>query len=234
MFNCIIVDDQEYAIRIIEEHVIKMPKLKLLNTFTNSLEALQFLENTFVDLVFLDVDMADLNGFQIIENLTKKLKEKIPSFILITGHTQYALSGYDYDIAGFLVKPVDFNRFKISVDRWIEKQSNVTVSKEYFFIESDGVKHKINYKDIAYIESQGNFVEIVESKITRKIYKSMQYIESILVRNEDFIRIHKSFIISANYIRAIKSNEIEMNVGGIKKTISIGKTYKENVLRKFR
>jgi DNA-binding LytR/AlgR family response regulator len=233
MFTCIIVDDQEYATRLIEEHLNKIPQLVLLKTFTDSIEALDFLEKNSVDIAFLDVDMPNLNGFQIIDNLSRKLKTKLPSFILITGHTQYALSGYDYDIAGFLVKPVDFNRFKISIDRWMEKQVNVITDKDYFFIESDGVKLKLNYKNIAYVESQGNWIEIVENKSKRKIYKSMHYIEGILVKNKDFLRVHKSFIISVNFISTVKTNEIEMNIEGVKKTISIGGTYKENVLKKL-
>jgi DNA-binding LytR/AlgR family response regulator len=237
MFKCIIVDDQRVNIEVIEEHLKKMPQLVLINTFTNPVSALNFLQENDVDLAFLDVQMPDLDGLEIIEALRIKKRHNFPLFILITGHSKYALSGFEYGVVDFLLKPISFKRFNIAIDRFIEKQSKTTqisdtgIDKDYFFIESEGSKLKLNYKDIAYVESQRNFVEIVGKHGKKPIYKPMHYIENILTNQHGFLRVHKSFIISINYIEVLRVNDIILNVEGQKKTISIGGTYKENVFK---
>lgn len=240
MFNCIIVDDQRVAIEVIEQHLKKIEEFNLIATFTKPIEALDFLQKNDVDLVFLDVQMPDLDGLEIIESLRVKRANKTPSFIIITGHSQYAVSGYEIGLVDYLLKPVSFKRFKIAVDRFLEMQpkskiiNEVSQEKDYFFIESEGSKLKLNYKSIAYIESDRNCIHIIENKSKRTIYKPMHYIETILASHDDFIRVHKSYIISINYIEVVKVNEVVINVDGNKKTISIGGTYKDNFLKKLK
>ncbi len=237
MITCIIIDDQKEAIGVIEDHLKKFSQLKLVTVFTDSLEGLEFLEKNQVDLVFLDIEMPNLNGLDFIESLRSKKGKNIPKFIFTTGYHKYALSGYEKGVIDFLIKPIGFTRFKMSMDRLIDawKESSIrNFHKEYFFMELDGVKIKINYENIIYIESERNCIHIYERKVKRTFYKPMNYIESILINNEDFIRVHKSFIISINYAEEIKSSSIVMNLTeGKIKTISIGRTYKEAVLKKF-
>lgn len=244
MFKCIIVDDQQISIEVVEEHLKKIPQLSLVKAFTNPVEGLNFLIENNVDLAFLDVQMPDLDGFEIIEAVTEKRKVDLPLFIMITGHSQYAPSGFDYGVVDFLLKPVSFKRFNTSIERFYEKQKaknlpvvKPSIEKDYTFISSNRAKLKLNYNDIAYVESQRTAVEVVGvGKDNRKrISQTMQYFEDILCDNPNFLRVSQSYIISVKYIESvkIKGNEIILNLNGQQKTISIGGTYKESVIEKL-
>lgn len=240
MIKCIIVDDQKVAIEVIEDHLKKFSQLKLIAVFTDSLESLEFLEKNELDLVFLDIEMPNLNGLDFIESLRSKKGKNIPKFIFTTGYHKYALSGYEKGVIDFLIKPIGFTRFKMSVDRLIDGWRdpmvlNNNLHKEYFFMELDGTKIKIIYENIMYIESERNCIHIFERKIKRTFYKTMNYIESALAGNDNFIRVHKSFLISINYAEQIRGSDVIMRLadGGIK-TISIGRTYKDAVLKKLK
>lgn len=237
MINCIIVDDKIACINIIASHLKNFPKIKLLEGFSDSIQALEYLENNKVDLVFLDIDMPNLNGLEFIQSLRAKNGNNIPKFMYTTGHPNYALSGFDLGASDFLLKPIGFVRFKQGIERlmdnWKETPSQTASTKEYFFIEINGAKFKINFKNVMYVKSEGNCIHIYE-KLERKVYKSMHDMEELLCSHEDFIRVHKSFIVSANYVNNIKGNDVVMDINGKTKTISIGRTYKENVLKKFK
>lgn len=238
MINCIIVDDKIDCIKIITSHLRHFSTISLLEGFTDSIEALAYLENSKVDLVFLDIDMPNLDGLEFVQSLRAKNGKNTPKFIYTTGYPNYALSGFDLGAVDFLVKPIGFVRFKQAIERlldnWKDPVPQSANAKEYFFVEISGAKFKVNYKNVMYIESKGNFVHIHESKIERRVYAAMHYMESILCKQEDFIRVHKSFIVSVNYVNNLRGNEIIMDLNGKVKTISIGKTYKENVLKKFK
>jgi DNA-binding LytR/AlgR family response regulator len=238
MYNCIIVDDQVEAIKIIDMHIRKIPQLNLVNTFTSSIEALNYLKNSEIDLIFLDVQMSDLNGFEVIDNLANSSGYKIPSLILTTGYSEYALQGYDYRVVDFLLKPIIFKRFKISIDKFIESKTYVVSNelnqpRDYFFIDSDGAKLKLNYDEIIYVESENNCIKIIEKRVIRTINKPLHYIENILCNHKDFVRVHKSFLISLNYVESIRASDVILKIGDMRKTISIGSTYKENFLKKI-
>jgi two-component system LytT family response regulator len=240
MINCIIVDDQQEAVDVIVEHTKRIPEISVLKTFTDSIEALHFLESNKIDLAFLDVDMPNLNGIELIESHKAKIGSAATKFILTTGYPDYAISGFDQGVVDYLLKPVVFKRLKQSFERFIETTKGTQIgdvnsgTKEYFFIESDGSKLKLNYRNIAYIESEKNCVHIIESNAKKTIRKPMHYIEGLLESHKDFIRVHKSFIISVNYIDVVKLNEIVLNISGTKKTISLGGTYRDDVLRRIK
>lgn len=230
VFKCIIVDDVEMAIVVIEDFIKKTPELEVVETFTKSIEALKYLEKNKVDLVFLDIKMPVLDGLKLIECLREKMGRNIPSFVLTTGRPEFALSGYQQGAIGYLVKPIEFKEFKIAIGRILDswkKNSAVIdgiVDKDYFFIESDGARIKLKYKDIAYLESDGNYIKLVENNVDRLIYnKPMHYIESIL-SNHGFVRVHKSYIVSMHYIKELRGSEILLN--GFNKIIPVGSTYK--------
>jgi DNA-binding LytR/AlgR family response regulator len=190
-----------------------------------------------VDLAFLDIKMPFLGGLELIENLRAKVGRNIPSFILTTGHPEFALSGYQQGAIGYLVKPVEFKEFKITVERLIDSWkknasiNDVNVDKDYFFIESDGARIKLKYKDIAYLESDGNYIKLVESNADRLIYnRPMRDIERIL-SNHGFVRVHKSYIVSMHYIKELRGNEIILN--GFDKVIPVGSTHKSELQKRM-
>ncbi len=237
MPNCIIIDDQLEAIQIIEMHIQKIPQLKLVKTFTSSIEAFDFLKDSEIDLLFLDVQMPDLSGFEFMDSLNRSSLYKIPSLILTTGYSEYALQGYEYRTVDFLLKPITFKRFKGAVDKFLENGTYLNQSsnskREYFFIESEASKIKVNYDEVIYVESENNSVKLVEKTIIRNINKPLHYIENLLCNHIDFVRVHKSFIISLKYVESARATDLVVKVNGARKTISIGSTYKENFLKKI-
>ncbi|HSH67022.1 MAG TPA: LytTR family DNA-binding domain-containing protein [Bacteroidia bacterium] len=236
MINCIIVDDRIDGIEVIENHLKNFNEITTMGTFTDSIAALKFLENNKIDLVFLDIDMPNLDGLEFIESLTFTLGKNIPKFIYTTGHSKYALSGFELGASDYLLKPIVFKRFKVAIERILDNWKNssfLNSNKDYFFVEIDGSKLKIKYENIAYIESERNYIHIREEKIVRKICKPMYYIENILSNHKDFIRVHKSFIVSANFVELYRGNDLILKINGEQKTISIGRTYKESVLKKL-
>ena len=233
MISCIIIDDQIEAIEIIESHVKNKKELTLLKTFSNPLEALSFVEKNKVELVFIDVQMPHLNGLDFIESLRAKKGSDIPKFILTTGYDEYALSGFEQGAVDYLLKPVGFKRFNIAIDRIIsnlpKQETNISNPLDFFFAEVNGQKVKLSFNDIAYIEGSGNYITVFGVGIKALIYQSLNGIQEVL-NNGHFIRVHKSFIVSINYITAIKGNDALIQYDGISKTIPIGATYKDKVL----
>jgi DNA-binding LytR/AlgR family response regulator len=173
--------------------------------------------------------------------LRLKLKDDVPSFVLTTGYPKYALSGYEQGAIAYLVKPIIFKQFKLTIERlidnWRKNAINIINNQntEYFFIESQGARVKLNYKDISYLESDGNYVKFVEGKNERMSYnRPMRYMETILW-DHGFIRVHKSYIVSMNHIQTLKGNKLTINVvGEEKKVIPVGITYLEEVQRKIK
>ena len=121
MVKCIVIDDQKYAIDAITDHIQKIPELSLVSAFINPLEAIVFLEEHAIDLVFIDVEMPHLNGIEFIEAMMVKKGNDIPYFILTTGHHKYALISYDYGVADYLMKPIAFKRLRIAVDKFLNQ-----------------------------------------------------------------------------------------------------------------
>ena len=237
MITCIIIDDQEEAIGIIADHVANKQELKLVKTFTNPLEAMQFVEKNKIDLVFIDIQMPHLNGLDFIETLRSKNGANIPKFIFTTGYNEYALSGFEHGVSDYLLKPIGFKRFNIAIDRllsnWVKPVTSATPTNDFFFADVDGKKMKINFKDVAYIESSGNYITVFGNNLKVLLYKSLSSIQEVL-SPEDFVRVHKSYIVSIHYIDAIKGNEIFLKIDGKSKDIPIGATYKDAILAKLR
>jgi DNA-binding LytR/AlgR family response regulator len=233
MPNCIIVDDYPEAIEVIEEHLKKIPQLVLVKTFENSIEALTFLEKNNIDIVFLDIQMPHLSGIELIESLKNRNKDNLPSFILTTGYSQYAESAFEQRASDYLIKPIGFKKLKMSIERIIEDRTS-NPNKDYFFVEFEGARVKINYKDIAYVESDGNYITIAESKIKKRLIynKTLKYIEEILCR-QGFLRVHKSFIISKSHVVTVKFPEIILKAEGVEIEIPIGRKYKNIVFSTF-
>jgi DNA-binding LytR/AlgR family response regulator len=188
---------------------------------------------------FSDIEMPNLNGLDFIESLRQKYGKQIPKFIFTTGYHKYALSGYEKGVVDFLVKPIGFTRFKMSIDRIIDNWKDpVALSKigfkEHFYVEVDGIKIKMNYENIMYVESDRNCVHIFDKKGKKTVYQTMQSIEELLSNDDRFVRIHKSYIVSESFVESIKGNDIVMDLrNGTIKTIPIGRTYKKAALKRL-
>lgn len=231
--RCMIVDDQSQSAELLVDHIRKVPMLEVAFVTVNPVEALAFLDSESVDCIFLDVEMPELSGLEFIEMVKHKFGKVMPRVILITAYDQYALKGYDYGVFDYLLKPISFKRFKISVDRLVNSFTQTDVTRDFLFLDVDGKKVKIKFCDIVYIEGAGNYIFIVTEEKRTIFYKSMSSILEHLPSNE-FVRVHKSFIVSLPYIDALRGNEILIKSQAGHKSIPIGSTYKENLLSVLR
>lgn len=235
MFSCVIVDDQNGAIDLITDHISKVPTLSLVFKTTDPFEGLAYFDSHNSDILFLDIEMPGISGIEFIENLKAKWGNNIPKIVLITGYTEYALSGYEYGVFDYILKPATFTRFKKSVDRILNefaKRTAVPDKPNFFFAEENGRKIKTNFNDIVYIEGAGNYIIIVTLESKKILYKSMTNMWNQMPQDK-FMRVHKSYIVAIDKIVAVRGNELTVNVKNIEINIPIGITYKDCILKQL-
>ncbi|MEM6721028.1 MAG: LytTR family DNA-binding domain-containing protein [Bacteroidota bacterium] len=219
--KCIIVDDEPPAIRLLEKYVAKVSFLELLTSTTKPLEALQILEKSAIDLVFLDIQMPELSGIQLSKIIHNKTK-----IIFTTAYPQFALESYELAAVDYLLKPFEFDRFYKAVLKLNETKTIETtaITDDFLFVKTDGKNNfeKIYIKDIQYIEGLKNYVAIhlVDKQIIT--YNTLKNIEGCLP-TAMFIKTHKSYIISLAHITKTDSNSVYIQ----QKDIPIGDTYKK-------
>jgi DNA-binding LytR/AlgR family response regulator len=234
MIKCIIVDDEQHAIDILVHYVKQTPHLELVGTFTNPIEALQLLVQQKIDLVFLDIQMPELSGLDLIKAIQGKSK-----VILTTAYSEFALEGYELYVVDYLMKPIRLPRFLAAVQKAAEqiKTGTEPVQKitedDYIFVktESKGKLLKINLADIDFIESMKNYVAIHRSGQKTLVYTSMKELEEHLPKKQ-FIRVHKSFIIPVSRITGIEGNLVRLK--NVTAEILIGESYKAELMEIIR
>lgn len=222
--KCLLVDDEPPAIELLEAYIGMIDQLEIVGTNHSAIKAFDSLKSKQVDLMFLDIQMPVLNGIDFIKTLKNP-----PAIILTTAYREYALDGYDLDIIDYLLKPIAFDRFLKAVDRYRERFSkpntpNVesTAQPEHIFFNVNRTHHKVILKDILYIESLKDYVRI-HTQNDRLVVKGN--IGSILKQlpHNQFIRIHRSFVISLPLIQSFNQSEVE--IGGNR--LPIGSSYRE-------
>lgn len=229
MMTCLAVDDEPLALDLLEDNIRKIPFLKLLKKCSNALEANEFLQTQPVDLVFLDIQMPGLTGIQFLQGLSKTP----PLVIFITAYEQYALEGYSLDVVDYLLKPVSFERFLKAVNKANDKFSSrapavAAPAATYMFVNSEYNLVRIDFADLAYIEGLKDYVKIFLLSATRPVITrmSMKSLEEILPADQ-FVRVHKSFIVSISKITSIRKGRIAL----LKEQIPISEHYRENLYR---
>jgi len=225
VLKCIIIEDQLPAQRILKGYLEEIPNLEMVGTFISPVEALSTLESNNVNVLFLDVHLPKISGIDFLKSLRNP-----PSVILTTAFTEYALDGFDLDVVDYLLKPFSFERFlkAISKIQRISKTTNPIIHQQYIFVRTKGVIQKIKIADIGFIEAKGDFVLI---NTTSKRYTANSSLNDMLQRlGNEFVRSHKSFVVNINAIDKINGNRI--NIG--EQVISIGRTFKENLLSKLK
>ncbi|MFI5185870.1 MAG: LytR/AlgR family response regulator transcription factor [Chitinophagales bacterium] len=230
MINCIIVDDEQHAIDILDHYVKQTPHLHLVASFTNPIEALQLLGEQKIDLVFLDIQMPELSGIDLIKAIQGKSK-----VILTTAYSEFALEGYELYVVDYLMKPIRLARFLAAVQKAVEQinAGNETQQEktedDYIFVktESKGKLLKINLADIDFIESMKNYVAINRGPQKTLVYTTMIELEERLPKKQ-FIRVHKSFIIPISRITGIEGNLVRLK--NITAEILIGENYKAELM----
>jgi DNA-binding LytR/AlgR family response regulator len=231
MIHYLIVDDEPIAHRIIEKYCDNLLHLEKKGNCYNAFEAMQFLNENEVDLVFLDINMPKLSGFDFLKTLSHP-----PKIIVTTAYKEFALEGYELNISDYLLKPFSFERFVKAVNKTIMSPTSTErrVSKKEFedtksesksfFLKGDKKHHQIHLESILFIEAYGHYTKVY---LENEMIFSHEKISSfeLLLPDSSFIRTHKSFIVAKNKIKHIEGNRILIN----EHKIPIGQTYKGNV-----
>ncbi len=221
--QCLIVDDEPLAIDILAEYVKKTPNLSILTTCLNASEAIEVLGSSSIDILFLDIHLPGLNGFEMLSQL-----ENPPFTILTTAYSEYALQSYEIGkVIDYLLKPFSYERFlksiqKITQIQQFNKSITETTLKDFVFVKSDKKIHKIDIKNLLFIEALGNYLKIYTPEQVILAREKISNLEKLLP-NEKFIRTHKSYIIALPYVKFIEGNIIHID----KYSVPIGENYKK-------
>jgi DNA-binding LytR/AlgR family response regulator len=215
--NCIAIDDEPLALDIITHYCAKVPFLNLIKTFDNAVETIDYIRSNQVDLMFLDIQMEELTGIQLLNALKHR-----PYVIFTTAYESYAIQGFDLDVLDYMLKPIAFERFVKGVDKVYEKMKmdqkarshgeNVNSGSQgnpYFFVKTETRIEKVLYADVLYVEGMGDYWRIITT--TKKIMSLLNYkkLEEILPQNQ-FVRVHKSFIVAIDKIDSVERNRIKI------------------------
>jgi DNA-binding LytR/AlgR family response regulator len=226
VYNCFIVDDEPLAIEVIEDYLSKFQNFKIVGSYTDSIEAFVHYKSTKVDLLFIDIEMPDFNGLDFIKSLKNR-----PEIIVTTAYRNFAVQGFDLNILDYLVKPISFERFIQSIDKFLEKKRNqlekiaLSDEQEYITIRADRKYIKLYLNDILYIEGLKDYVKIVLKDKHILTKQSIGNFEKRL-SPDHFFRVHKSFIVAVNKISAYTTYDVE--IGKIE--IPIGRSIKKSFL----
>jgi DNA-binding LytR/AlgR family response regulator len=234
--KCLIVDDEPLAQSILQKYISSLPSLELVKVCNNALEALAYLHQHSVDLMFLDIKMPEISGLDMLKTITEP-----PKVIITTAHSEYAMEGYEYSVVDYLLKPFSFERFLKAVNKVIQKEEKLsraepnlteTAQTDCIFLKVDKTHQKVKCSEILYIEGYGNFIKVfLENNKMILVAETMTNIEKRLP-DTLFIRIHKSYIVSIQKITQIGSHELKIG----NKSIPIGSLYKmkaEEVLKRM-
>lgn len=233
MISCIIVDDEELAQNVIEKYISSVSWLDLLQKFDNAIDTISYLRDNNVDLIFLDIRMPELSGLQMLNTLNNP-----PKVILTTAYSEYALESYSYSVVDYLLKPVEFDRFLIAVNKAsqqiqlesLPKESSQEYSKieKYLFVYQDQNTYKVDFDDILYIKAEGNYISIKTTERKFITRETMKIIEKKLP-DDLFVRVNKSFIVSIQKIERVFGNIIVI----ADEEISIGRIFKMKFMEKL-
>ena len=229
MLKCVAIDDEELALELLEDNINKIPYLELVAKFSDPLNAIQFLHEENIDLVLLDIQMPGLTGLQFIKSFPKKCM-----YIFITAYEKYALEGYHLNVIDYLLKPVSLERFVQACTKALElyqlknKSAIVPAGNQpsYLFINADYSLVKINFADVTWVEGLKDYIKIHLKSSNKPIVSkmSMKSIEEQLPSSV-FLRIHKSYIVSKEYVTSLKKTSVFIeNI-----ELPVGDTYKEAV-----
>ncbi|MEO1627229.1 MAG: LytTR family DNA-binding domain-containing protein [Bacteroidota bacterium] len=226
-----IIDDEPIAHRIIEGYCQHLPHLQKVGNCYDAFEAMQLLNQEAVDLIFLDINMPKLSGFDLLKSMRQP-----PKVIVTSAYKEYALEGYELNVADYLLKPFSFDRFLKAMNKLVDHQSPAPApahssdnKKLRFFLKGDKKMHQIHAEDILFIEAYGNYTKVFLTKETIVSHQKISSLEELLPKSA-FLRVHKSFIVSTDKIKMIEGNRIQIGTH----LIPIGQTYKQSLKRLFR
>lgn len=224
--NCIIIEDQAPAQRILKKYILDIGTLKLIASFTNAIDAVAFLNSQTVDLIFLDIHLPKISGLDFLESLTNP-----PSVILTTAFTEFAVESYELNVIDYLVKPFSYKRFVQAASK-VATHSNLSqLSKKDldFYIKSGHDYIKINLNEVLYIQSDMDYTEVHLDTVKHLTSETLTHWEEKL-NKKIFVRVHRSYLINSTKVIKISSNQIYLKGGAI---IPIGRAYKDHFISNY-
>jgi DNA-binding LytR/AlgR family response regulator len=228
MIKCLIIDDEPLAREAIRAYIEKMPDLELAGECENALQAGACLRKQQMDLIFLDIEMPEIDGISFLQ-----ISNNLPGVILTTAYRNYAVEAFELDVIDYLLKPISFERFVSAVNKYYDRTGKTAGSGneikkdavEYLNVKADRKTYKIDISKICYIESLKDYVKIVCSDESIVTHDSLSNFETLL-NKYGFIRIHNSFIVTADKIKSYNAESVFLE----NKELPISRTYKKTVL----
>ncbi len=221
MIKCVVIDDEPLAISLLNGYIKQHETLEMLDGFTDAIEAIGFINNNHVDVIFLDILMPDITGIELLKKL-----EKRPVVIFTSAHRDFAVDGYEMGVVDYLLKPFDFERFRKGIDKAIEslrlkEQDNADLLPGVF-VRSEYKLVKINFHDIMYVESRDDYIKIylVDDKSLIVLMRLKSFLAKLPAA--DFQQVHRRYIIALNKIKTLSAKRIVLNNAV---EIPVGDTY---------
>lgn len=229
MIKYLIIDDEYIAHDIIKGYCDLLPNMQLMKNCYDALEAIEYLNSNNVDLIFLDINMPKLKGFEFLKTLSSP-----PKVIVTTAYEEFALEGYELNISDYLLKPFGFERFLKAINKTVSATNKTTQSivdkndavSKSIFLRSNNKYIQVTIDTIQYIEAAGNYTKVITINETITIREKISDVLELL-NDIDFIQVHKSFAVSKKHIKSIEGNRIFIS----ENIIPIGKTYKANIIQ---
>ncbi len=232
LINCIIVDDEPIAREILENHLRKIEAIKVVSTCKNAIEAFNEINANKIDLIFLDINMPEISGLSFAKSINKNIK-----VIFTTAYREYAVDGFNLQAVDYLLKPISFERLLQAVNKYLDE--NISIEKEitseikegknnFIFVRSERKMVKINFSEINFIESFSDYIKIHLEDKTIVTRETISNIEAKLPQ-KDFLRIHRSYIVSISKIESFTNEFIEMK----NMAHPISRSYKKDVLARL-
>lgn len=218
--SAIAIDDEPKALEVVQMHAAKVPFLDLQASFTDAFEALPFLRQTKVDLIFLDIKMPDISGIEFAQILKNG-----PLVVFTTAYSEYAVQGFDLDAVDYLLKPFSLARFTKACNKALEmKNVRGSEAPEFIFLKTGYEEEKVYLKDILYIEAAGNYMTYVLKE--RKLMCRQNVPEALQnLPEQDFVRVHRSFIVGVQHVSKMARQQVWVN--GVE--IPVGASYEESL-----
>ena len=230
ILNCLIIDDEPIARKLLQEYIEETDFLKLAGTAENPVKATGLLNDLDIDLIFLDVNMPKMNGFQFLRSVNN-----LPMVIMTTAYGQYALDGFEMAVVDYLVKPFSLDRFIKASQKALKlktledkQQPNDTSTDEYFFVKCDNKIERVNYTDLVYVEAMANYVTLYTTNKKLVVYLTIKGIQEKLPADK-FLQVHKSYIVNIDKISNIEGNMLD--VGLVK--ITVGQSFYEDAMKRI-
>lgn len=223
ILNCIVVDDDEMSRKVVAHFIEKTKFLQLTKDFDNAMDALRYLDEEHVDIIFLDVQMPEMSGMEFINALEKDIE-----IILITSEEKYAVEAFEKKVTDYLVKPIEYGRFlqaSQEAERKVEIKRAGAVNRKEFYVRTDSKIVRIPFRNILFVEALADYVIIQTEHRKHIVHFTMKGIANRLPE-DDFVRTHRSYIVNLDRIEALEDNSIVMG----DKYIPVGASYKEALL----